>query len=276
MEYSFEQLNQQYETLTAHVDVEATTVTDLVGGQPGGAPGVTAFVKHHLGLEGDEAEAAVRRILNEEVGEHDVTPEGGELKEKKVYGINVLRHGSRGVYLGDWMAKAMIKQAASRVGLFQEQRGSKGNFAEAGRVTAIGISLQDPAHPNHIYLRNPAGDGPAETVFKEFTGRVQTPQGAVSIMHHSEVAAPGTRFAFRFHFLPGKVKEADLVDIFAMTMVCGLGSVRSLECGKFKINRLAVEIPKPKVKEKDASKPRSHSAIDAAPVDGLQGEVPAQ
>jgi hypothetical protein len=249
-EYSFEQLNGRYEEMTAFAEAECETVTDIVGGQPGGTPGVQAFVSHYLHLEGAEAEAAVARILNEEIGERDVTPENGELKEKRVYGINVIRRNSHGPYLGNWMIKAMIKQAASRVGLFVEQRssGAKGNFSEAGRVAAVGISLIDPDHSNHIYLSNAAGDGPAETEFKEFTGRVMTPSGPVSIMHHSEVAGPGSRFAFRFHFLPGKTKESDLVDVFAMTMVCGLGSVRSLECGKFKINKLSVEIPKKQAK----------------------------
>ena len=240
-EYNFQQLQKEYEQMTAHVDCHCVAATKIVGGQPADEIGVRAFVQHHLKLTGDEAEGAVRRILKEEVGEHDTTPENGELKEKQVYGVNIIRRDSFGPYLGDWMVKACIKQAASRIGIFKEQRGSKGNFAEAGKVMAICESLKDVQQPNHIYLTNGNGEV-AHTHFETFQGRVSGPMGAKSIMHDSEVADAGSRFAFRFHFLQGQIKEEDIVDLFSLAMVCGLGSVRSLECGKFRIEKLIIEL----------------------------------
>jgi hypothetical protein len=119
--------------------------------------------------------------------------------------------------------------------MFVQLRGTKGNFAEAGRVRAWKYSLLEPDHPNLIFVRNSA-NAPCHTYYKEFMGRVQTPQGQASIIHHSECIEPGSRFAFEFRFMAGKVKEEDMRDVLAMCMIVGLGSARSLERGKFSID----------------------------------------
>lgn len=243
MEYTFDDLKARYEDKTASVQCFCTVATELVGGVPADEKAISAFAEHHLGLVDPEERAkAVQRILKEEVGERDITPELGEIKEKQVYGVNVVRRTEIGPWLGDWMIKACIKQAASRLGVFTEIRGSKGNFAEAGKVSAIGHSLKEPAHTERIYLTNSTPESSAHTYFKEFMGRVQSPRGAMSIIHHSECVEPGSQFAFEFRFLPGKVKEEDIRDVMAMSMIMGLGSVRSMECGKFRIDRCVVDL----------------------------------
>jgi len=236
---NFDDLQQAYENKTAVVRCECTFSTECVGGQPADEEGVKQFVKYHLKIEDEQEQAkAVQRILTEEL--QDVRPEEGEVEENKVYGLRSLRRTKSGPYLGDWMIKACIKNAASRLEIFKTIRGSKGNFAEAGRVRAWKYSLQESEHPNLIFVRNSL-DQPCHTYHKEFMGRVQTPQGQASIIHHSECIEPGSRFAFEFRFMPGKVKEEDMRDVLAMTMVVGLGSARSLERGKFSIDYAEVD-----------------------------------
>lgn len=239
MKLTFEDLNERYEELTAFARCECVLATEMVGGQPADERGIRQFVTHHLGItDAKEAEAAIKRILHEEVA--NTTPPEGELPEGKVYGLRALRRTEHGPYIGDWMIKAAIKQAASRLDIFKTIRGTKGNFAEAGRVRAWKDSLQDEANPNLVYLRN--GVGAAKTFHKEFMGRVQTPQGAVSIIHQSECVEPGSRFAFEFRFPKGKLKQEDVRDVLAMMMIVGIGSARSLERGKFRITNADVEL----------------------------------
>jgi len=240
LKVTFEDLEQRYEELTASIHCECVLATEMVGGQPAGEEGVRQFVAHHLKLTGDEAEKAVKRILHEEL--ESVTPPEGEIPEGRVYGLRSLRRTEHGPYLGDWMIKACIKVAASRLNIFQTMRGTKGNFAEAGRVRAWKYSLADTAHPNLVYLRNSGDSVPAHSYHKEFMGRVQTPKGPVSIIHQSECAEPGSRFAFEFRFPKGKLKEEDLKDVLAMMMIVGIGSARSLECGKFRITNAEINL----------------------------------
>ncbi len=236
--YKLADLQERYRDLTASVTADCSLATELVGGQPAGPDGVRAFVCHHLGLEGEEAESAIRRILNEEIGERDVPAETGELKEKLSYGINVVRRDANGPWLGNWMIKACLKAAASRLNIFVQKRGSKGDMAEMGQLLANAVSLLDTEHPERIYLRNKAGDGPAGTYFQAFRGRVQSPQGSKSIVNDAECVAPGSRFAFEFRFYPSRIKSGDMADIFASAMIVGLGSAKSFERGKFSVNEL--------------------------------------
>lgn len=236
---NLDDLQQAYEARTAVVRAECTFSTECVGGQPADEEGVRQFVIYHLGIQDEaEREKAVHRILTEEL--QDVRPDEGELDENKVYGLRSLRRTPSGPYLGDWMIKACIKNAASRLEIFKTIRGSKGNFAEAGRVRAWKYSLQESEHPNLIFVRNSA-DQPCHTYHREFMGRVQTPVGQASIIHHSECIELGSRFAFEFRFIPGKVTEQDMRDVLAMTMVVGLGSARSLERGKFSIDYAEID-----------------------------------
>jgi hypothetical protein len=249
--FTFEDLRGRYEARTARVIAECELATELVGGQNASEDGIRAYVRHHLGLVDEEAETAVQRILREELGERDVPSETGELQEKMVYGINVIRRDSFGPWLGNWMAKACLKAAASRIGLFTQKRGSKGDMAEMGEIRPFGPSLsamenltgEDARYGVHqrIHLIAPDSDGPVQTYYKEFKGSVSTPKGRQSIVNTAECAPPGTRLAFEFRYAEDKVKEDDIAEVFAIAMNIGLGSCKSFECGKFIIRRLSLE-----------------------------------
>jgi CDGSH-type Zn-finger protein len=63
----------------------------------------------------------------------------------------------------------------------------------------------------------------------------------MSIVHDSEVAAPGTRFAFEYRFMEGKTSNDEVKDILAMICNCGVGSAKPFECGKFNIISATLE-----------------------------------
>ncbi len=242
MKFTFEDLEKRYEEITSRIICKCEAATPIAGGQPAQEDGIRAFVTHHLGLtDPTEAEQAVKRIMAEEVGEKPIPEAEGELVEKLTYGINIIRRDSYGPYLGNWMIHACLKQAASRLGIFVDFRGSKGNFAEAGRVTPAGISkITDSIR--EVYLVG--SDGlPAKTYWEEFKGRVSSPQGNKSIVHHTECVPPGTQFGFEFRFIRGALKDTDIQDFLALAMIVGLGSVKSLGCGKWRI--LEAEIMEP-------------------------------
>ena len=238
--YNQEDLLRKYEEFTASASCECRFVAELVGGVPAARDDLAAFVRHHLKITDEaEIEKAVQRILKEEVGEQDVTPPEGEVAEREVYAVNVIRRSKEGIWLGDWMVKACIKAAASRLGLFVSSKGCKGNFAEAGRVHALGKSLKETDHPERIYLFHQNGQ-PVETYFQKFMGRVQTPQGPRSIVHDSECAPAGSRFSWEFRFLPGNLNSDEMSKVVSLVGRIGLGSSRALERGTFVIEKCVI------------------------------------
>ena len=215
----------------------------MVGGQPATEDGIRAFVKHHLKIEdADEAESALKRIMREEVGDRDITPENGELEEKLTYGVNVVRRTAIGPYIANHMVHACFKQAASRLNVFIDLKRTKGDLSEACIVKAAGISALDPDRLDRIYAMN--GNGPAKTEWENYSGNViSSRQGRRSIKHDSEYLPPGTKFEFQINMLNnGLLKLEDIKDCLALMMICGLGSCRSLGCGKFRIDEADVEM----------------------------------
>lgn len=254
MKFTFDELNHRYEEITSKIICKCEAATLIAGGLSAKEDGLRGFVTHHLGLAGDEAEQAVKRIMAEEIGEKPIPEAEGELVEKLTYGVNVIRRTPIGPYLGNWMIHACLKQSASRLGIFVDVRGSKGNFAEAGRVLPVGVSKLSDS-PAEVYLVAPDGS-PARTVWEEFKGRISSPQGNKSIVHHTECAPPGTRFDFEFRFIRGPLKDGDIQDFLALAMIVGLGSVKSLGCGKWRI--LEAEIVEPeRVREKPVKKSKA-------------------
>jgi len=236
--YESAELRELYEEKTALAIADCEFVSDLVGGQPATEKGVRAFCEHHLHLAGDDLELAIKRIMDQEVGERDTTG-GGEVKEVESYGVNVLRHDTDGCcWLGDWQIKACLKQSASRLGIFVNKKGSKGDMAEMGEVRARGISLGEI--PRRVRIMGPDGNPYLGNVFEKFMGRVSTPQGAKSIVHDSEIAPPGCRFSFEFRYAAGKIKDEDMARVIACAQILGLGSAKALERGKFKVNKLTI------------------------------------
>ena len=241
--------------------VTARLLRPLAGGQPATDKGLAAFVEHHLKIEPETAEfdAAIARIKNEEIGERDTTPEAGEVKEQKVYSVNVIRRSDRGAFVGAHQIQAMLKQAASRQGFFVSRRGSKGGMSEMGTVIATDDSLQNPDRPWEIYLRHSDGGdlaSPAETQFVKICGSVSSPQGPKSIVTHTEMAQEGATISFDFRWPVGKLTEKDMAEtVWAATRI-GLGSCLSLGYGVWEIVSMEIvmgEVPK-EAKEKEPKK----------------------
>jgi len=249
--YTQDDLDALMEKTRAKAIVECEFLRECAGGVPAGEKGLAAFVEHHLGLVPDtpDFEDAIKRIEKEEIGERETTEEGGEVDTASVYQVNIIRHSEHGAYLADHQIKALLKQSASRMGIFSAKGkiGSKGDLAEMGTVLAYGDSLQDPTRPWEIHLRN--GDGAASTRYQEISGSVNSPKGKKSILHHTEVAAEGSRFSFALLWPETKLKSDDLVATIAAATQIGLGSCLSLGYGRFRVNNLEIiKPPKPKPK----------------------------
>ncbi len=265
MKLTFEDLKTAYDKIATDVICMCSFVTQFVGGQPATDEGLRGFVQHHLGLEGAEADKAIARIKREELGDMPVPSETGELEERISYGINVIRRTKIGPYLGNWMVQACAKQAASRLGMFVDYKGTglKGGMSEAGNVSASGISLLETDHPDKIYLISPDDSSPVKTYYSKFQGSVTGSKGRKSIVHDSECAPPGTRFEFRFQFIGAGLKDDDIRDFLALMMVVGLGSVKSLGNGRFKIEEADIQrkqLPKRGKPEVDAKKDKNGEA----------------
>ncbi len=266
--YSYDDLNKKFEAMTVACHIEAVTTTRIVGGLPASEEGLRAFIKYQMGLTGDEADEALRSIVTHEFGkplgtkQYITLPTGAgsktittepeeqentpvlELAEVQTSSVNLIRRDEYGSYLGDWMLKANLKAAASRVGLFVAVKGVKGDMAEMGRVRATGTSAVDlpgSYNLNRIYLRDAKGK-PVKTEMDYLRGRVNTPSGPNSIITLAETCPPGAHVSFEFRFFDGaKVSDDDIADIFAAAMNIGWGSAKSWECGKFRIEKLTVD-----------------------------------
>ncbi|MFH1724300.1 MAG: hypothetical protein ABII00_06725 [Elusimicrobiota bacterium] len=215
--------------------VRCRLLRPLAGGQPAGEKALRAFAEHHLGLAPGTAEfdAALARIQSEEIGERETTPEDGEVKEESVYAVNVIRRGEKGPYILEHMVKALLKQAASRMGIFKAKPGAKGDVAEMGTVEAAGESLQDLVRPWEIYLRR--NGRPVGTSYALISGSVRTPQGKKSIQHHTETAEEGGEFTFAFSWPARKFSKDDLKRTLAAATKIGIGSCLSLGYGRFEL-----------------------------------------
>ena len=216
----------------------------LAGGVKTDEKGLKAFIEHHLGIppEASDFQPTFDRIMREEIGERDTTPEGGEVQTEEVYQINVIRADEDGPYIGEHQIKAMLKQSASRLGIFKAKGklGSKGDLAECSTVSAHGESFRGDK-PWNIYLRDDTDCNVATTAFEIISGRVRTPQGAKSIQHHTESAVAGTRFTFALDWMPTKLTGSDIQSIIAMATQIGLGSCLSLGFGRFEVVSMEVE-----------------------------------
>lgn len=235
MRWSQSDLDQIMAEHRTKATVKCRLLRPLAGGLPAGEDGVKLFVEYqlHIPPETEDFEAAVARILKEEIGERKTDKEGDELETSESYQVNVIRRSERGAWIAEHQIKALIKQAASRLGLFsaQKKRGSKGDIAELGTVKACGDSLQDPKRPWEIYLRD---NGKAvKTSFVRLSGSVGTPKGKKSIQHDTEVAPEGTEFEFELWWPAKRLDAEDMAAIMAAATQIGLGSCLSLGYGRF-------------------------------------------
>ena len=254
MEYTQAELDTLLEAERCKATIRCRMLRPLAGGQPAGRKGVEAFVHYQCKIdpESEEGQAAVNRILKDEIGERETTPDGGEVNEAESYGINVIRRTELGPYIGHHQLKAMLKQAASRLGLFKKKIGSKGDLVELGTVSAVGRSLADPARPWEVYLYKVDSGGPddneecfapADTHFDRLQGKVSTPAGMKSIQHDTEVAEESTQFHFELRWPTKKLKEEDMALVIAAATQIGIGSCLSLGYGRFEVMLMTVGEP---------------------------------
>jgi hypothetical protein len=235
--FTRDDLEQSYGDMTAGAIFDCTLERALVGGVRADEEGLIEFARAQLKLtDEEEIKAFVQRAQTEE---YDITPDEGEVEEKKEMGLKVMRRTENGFFLGDWMIKANIKAAASRADVFVKKRGSKGDMAEAGRVRAVGESLRD--EPWRVYLHN--GAEPIESYYESIPGRVSTPKGPKSIVSHVECLPPGIHFSFEYRFYPKRVSNEDFKKIASLMGNLGVGGARSFERGTFRIDRLEIERP---------------------------------
>lgn len=232
---------------TAVVKIRFATM--VIGGQPAGDAGIAAFVKHQLELTGDDATAAIARIKKEELTDtpEDVTPADGEFTEEKTYGLNVLRRTDLDyAYIGTWQIRAMLKQAASRIGFFVQKHGAKGDLSEGMLVRPYGASLVGEGQQVVLLVD---GKPYAAHVFKKFMGSVSSAKGKVSIVHDSETAPAGCEIEFTVEWPSKLIKPKNMAAIFGLAERVGLGSVRSMEYGRFEVVSLEIETPDGYVEE---------------------------
>ena len=245
--YKFSDLEEIIEEERAHAHVKATFAEPCAAGMPCSRKGVEYYVKAVMGIDPEVEEESfnhnVDRILAE-IGEENLEKAEDELSEGRVYDMRFFRRDEeRGAYLKGHMVQAMIKNAASRMGVFMSKRGSKGDMSEGARVEATGMSLLNEDNPRQVYLVDPLGK-PVQTEFKEMKGSVTSPKGRVSICHHSEMAPIGTRLEFIYSWLPNKVKEKDMLRVLAGCFDIGLGSSRGVQCGRLQIDEVEITMPK--------------------------------
>ena len=242
MHYDQATLTDMLNEKRAKAHVICRMLRPLAGGQPADEKGLKAFVQHHLKLlpGTPEFDEAVKRIQIEEIGTKETTPENGEVETAKTYAVNVIRRSEKGPFILDHMVKAMLKQSASRLGLFATKGkvGSKGDMAELGTIVACGESLQAQDRPWEIYLR--VNGGPAVTEYHKISGSVGTPKGRMSIQHHTEVALPPATFEFNLFWPAKKLTGEDMALIMAAATQIGIGSVKSLDYARFEIVDLDV------------------------------------
>lgn len=236
--YKTEDLTQRWSQLLSSAMAECTFTRELVGGSPSDEAGARAFVTHQMKLEGEEAEKTIRRILQEEIEIVPAPTEAPDLKEERVYGLAVIRRDAFGPWIGDWMIKACLKAAASRLGLFMAKRGTKGAVAEMGEVRASGPSAI-VEYPERVHLVDSTGSA-AETFYQDFKGRVQTPQGSMSIVSHRECAPAGSKVYFVFRWKKGGLSGDQVLDIFSVAQNLGFGSAKAYERGKFRVDSLEI------------------------------------
>lgn len=232
-----DQLMGDTKTASAHIRF----VTRAAGGQPASVDGVKAFVEHHLGLIGEDAEAAVKRIMREEIQDEkkaDALDASNEIDERESYGPNIVRKTADGdCFIGTWMVRAMLKASASRLELFKQKRGAKGDLAEAMLVKPAGRSAIAGIQEIVVLLDGKTYRG---GIYERFMGRVGTPQGQKSIVHDSEIIPIGAEIEVSVHWPAKRISQDDMAAIWGLAQRIGLGSAKAMECGRFEIVSLDI------------------------------------
>lgn len=188
-----------------HATVKIRFRERVYGGIPKTAELIDSYVSSKFGVEsGDLAEELKKEVdLLEET-------------EKITTGFKMLDGKP---YLSDYQIKAMIKQAANRLKLTVNKRGTKQDITDGLFVTP------------KIFLSSNGLSAPLPV--EDFCGHVQTPQGKRSILKASEYVEQGeAEFALRL-IKTSVMAKKDVLDCFLLGQEIGLGSNRSFEKGKY-------------------------------------------
>ena len=92
-----------------------------------------------------------------------------------------------------------------------------------------------------ICIIGPDGKPFTDRNYHKFMGSVSGPKGRMSIVHDSETAPIGSIIEFTVQWPTKKIKADDMAAIFALGQNIGLGSVKSLECGRFEVDKLEIQ-----------------------------------
>ncbi len=236
--------------------VRCRLLRPMAGGMSADIGGLAQFVEHHLKIDPTSPEftKTIERIQREEIGEKDVTPEGVEEKELKVYSVKTVRKSELGCWLGSWQIKALIKQVATRNGLTRAVWGTKDDLKEFSTVEAYGLSRKKDDRPFEIYLCTPDGQ-PAPTKWLEIKGSPKNMQGQrVSIMTHSLVVDEGAIFEYKFRPAQGKLNEQQVLELLGCTQVVGQGSALSMGYGMFAVESITIDMNEPAPKKEKKAK----------------------
>ena len=182
-----------------------------------------------------EFNSCLERIKTAEAGINTTPPEG-EVEEESSYSVSIIRRHNDWRWIAEHQIKALLKQAASRVGIFVAKKGSKGDIAEMTAIKASGASVCDPEAwwKIGLYDLSEAEEKPATSEFICTKGQVSGASGKRSIVTYAECVRNGY-LSFDICWPPNKIKEKEMITILAAASQIGLGSELSLGNGKFEI-----------------------------------------
>lgn len=149
--------------------------------------------------------------------------EAGELiKEEERVWCGFRRDEKHGLYIRDFMIKANLKEAGTRSRLTFDNRGLKPDLQ-----TALFI------YPREISLGRKDPDG-----YVDIAGHVRTMQGERSILKRCDYVKQA-EIGFYIKYITKGVVNLEMLEIlFELGGEIGLGSVRSMEEGKFDVLEL--------------------------------------
>ena len=184
----------------------------------GGLPLSKKLVEQYVEAKLAPGDKAFAEKLAEETMPKDEAAKELEMIEHTERITTGFKSDEGGCYLGDYIIKAHLKQAASLLKITQQKRGSKDTVKE-------GLYIK----PEKIYL----GDKPDGT--EEFVGHVLTPTGKHSILKKSQYFdKPKITFeVWMLNVRSDKFNGDDLHMCFEFGQELGIGSNRSYEKGKF-------------------------------------------
>ena len=209
------------------INVELELVGRMYGGLPQGKEQLLKWIE----AKGEIPEETVTDKLAITPA---LTPE--EMTEKIEMSSTVFRADDQGLFIRDFMIKQMLKECATVLGLTQRKIGSK-------NILTIGLVVE-PERIRPVCTRATGEEVQMQLAagWEEFQGKVKTMQGPRNILSRKAYIEPGTRFRFEVCFLEtDKVTVDDLAVLFKHAgKFVGLGSARSREAGKFKVNKFEV------------------------------------